>query len=415
MSAAGGKRFYGWRIVFAGTALQAMVSAFMHQSFGAYFAVLREAFGWSKTALAGAAAIQQLEAALLGPIQGWFIDRFGARNLVRIGIVVFGAGMMMLSQVDTLAMFYASFVVIALGSSLAGYVSLTVVLVHWFEKQRGRALSMLNFGFAAGGLLVPLIAWSITAFGWRTTAFASGVISIVIGVPIANIVRNRPRDVGMTVDGIPHPAPTGDAAGAPHDHSTVGFTVQQALRTSAFWLVALGHAFALLVVAAVNVHAITHIKEGLGYTVGEGALIVGVITAFQVVGIAIGWWVGDRYEKRMIAATCMAGHMVGMLILTFATSMSLLVLFAVIHGAAWGLRGSFMQAIRADYFGTRAIGMIIGFSSIIVVTGSVGGPLFAGLMADITGNYRAGFTVLALLSGLGIAFFVFAKKPQLPA
>ncbi len=412
-ASSGGKRFYGWRIVWAGCALQAMVSAFMHQGFGAYVAVLSEVFGWSKTALAGGAAIQQLESALLGPLQGWFVDRFGARNLVRIGMVVFGVGLILFSLVDSLPMFYAAFVVIALGSSLAGYFSLTVVLVHWFEKKRAQALSMLNFGFAAGGVMVPLLAWSLVTFGWRETAFATGIISILVGLPLANIVRNHPRDMGERVDG--ERAPPADAKqGAAHDHAPAGFTVKQALRTRAFWFIALGHAFALLVVAAVNVHAITHMKEGLGYSVAQGAFIIGVITVSQVGGIAIGWWVGDRYEKRLIAASCMAGHMIGMLILTYAVSMPMLVAFAVVHGCAWGLRGSFMHAIRADYFGTRAIGMIMGFSSIIVVLGGVGGPVFAGLMADINGNYRVGFTVLALLSGLGTAFFVFAKKPKLP-
>jgi MFS family permease len=91
------------------------------------------------------------------------------------------------------------------------------------------------------------------------------------------------------------------------------------------------------------------------------------------------------------------------------------VAFAVLHGAAWGLRGPFMQAIRADYFGRSAIGMILGLSFMIIVIGQVGGPIIPGIFADITGNYRAGFTVIALLAGLGSIFFVLAKKPKAPA
>ena len=97
--------------------------------------------------------------------------------------------------------------------------------------------------------------------------------------------------------------------------------------------------------------------------------------------------------------------------LTYATGFAVLVLSAMIHGIAWGLRGPFMQAIRADYFGRRSIGMILGLSSIIVVLGQIGGPMVAGVLADLTGNYRAGFTVLALLAGLGSLFFLLAKRP----
>ena len=95
--------------------------------------------------------------------------------------------------------------------------------------------------------------------------------------------------------------------------------------------------------------------------------------------------------------------------------MPMLVAFAALHGIAWGLRGPFMQALRADYFGRSAIGMILGLSFMIITIGQIGGPMIAGIMADATGNYRAGFTTLALLAGLGSVFFLLARRPALPA
>jgi MFS family permease len=55
--------------------------------------------------------------------------------------------------------------------------------------------------------------------------------------------------------------------------------------------------------------------------------------------------------------------------------------------------------------------MILGISSMIIVFGQVGGPLLAGYLADRTGNYQAGFTVLALMAALGSLFFVFGTRP----
>jgi len=83
-----------------------------------------------------------------------------------------------------------------------------------------------------------------------------------------------------------------------------------------------------------------------------------------------------------------------------------------VHGIGWGLRGPFMQAIRADYFGRDAIGTIIGLSALVTVFGQIGGPLIAGALADWTGNYRVGFTILAMLAGLGSLFFLMAKPPR---
>jgi MFS family permease len=73
-----------------------------------------------------------------------------------------------------------------------------------------------------------------------------------------------------------------------------------------------------------------------------------------------------------------------------------------------------MQAIRADYFGRKSIGMILGLSALLTAVGQVAGPLLAGIMGDATGNYLLGFTVLALIAGAGSALFWFAKPPSMP-
>ena len=402
------KIFYGWRMVAAGSGIQFLQSALLHQAFGAYFAVLAEDLGWSKTALSGAATLQPMEAAMLGPVLGWIVDRFGPQRMIRVGIITFGIGFMILSQIDTLAGFYFAFIVIALGSSLCGFFPINVAIIYWFEKFRARALSTLSLGLAFGGIVLPLVAWSMQSFGWRTTAMASGALAILAGWPLARVFRHRPADVGETIDGLP---PAVSVDGKPEATGQREYSAREALRTSAFWLLSLGHGFALLIVYAVNVHAIAHMKEGLGYSVAQAALVITLMTVAQVGGVLVGWAIGDRFEKRMIAAVCMLMHAAGLLMLTYASGPAMLVAFAVLHGGAWGLRGPFMQAIRADYFGRRSIGMILGLSSLIIVVGQIGGPMIAGVLADMTGNYRSGFTVLAVLAGLGSLFFLLARRP----
>ncbi|MGQ0547261.1 MAG: MFS transporter [Betaproteobacteria bacterium] len=410
--------FYGWYMVAAGAGLQFLQSGLMTQSFGAYLAVLQVERGWSKTALSGAAALQQMESAILGPVLGWFIDRFGPQGMIRAGIVVFGIGLMLLSFTDTLLAFYAAFVVIALGASLCGFFPVNVALIHWFERWRARALSSLSLGIAFGGISVPLVAWSLQSFGWRPTAFVSGVLAIVLGLPLAMVFKRRPEDHGMVADGIAATPEAGSSSSHEPVDNRRDFTAREALRTSAFWLLSLGHGFALLVVHAVSVHAIAHMHQGLGYSVAQASLVYTLLTLSQMGGVAIGWWIGDRYDKRLIAGGCMLGHMSGLLLLTYAAALPastpMVLAFAVLHGGAWGLRGPFMQALRADYFGRSAIGMILGLSVMIIVVGQVGGPMIAGILADATGDYRAGFTILALLAGVGSLFFFFARKPERP-
>lgn len=411
----GKKIFYGWKMVFAAASLQFIQSMMLHQAFGAYVAVLIQDKGWSKTSVSGASAMMSMEAAVIGPILGWFLDRFGSRGVIKVGVIMFGIGFMLLSQIDTLLGFYGAVIVIAIGSSMAGYFPLNVGVIQWFEKKRARALSMVGLGLALGGMFVPIVARSIESIGWRETAFGCGVVAIVIGYPLACVFRRRPEDLGETVDGLGAQRGKVDVSGVEADtNAEPEFTAKQALRTKAFWLLSAGHGVALIIVTAVNTHAINHMRISLGYTIAQASFYITLMTGFQVIGVLLGGVLGDKLQKNKVAAVCMTMHMVGMLMLTYALGPLMLVLFAVFHGLAWGIRGPFMQAIRADYFGRKSIGMILGLSAMLTAVGQVSGPLLAGIMGDATGNYDLGFTVLALIAGAGTFLFWFAKPPPLP-
>ena len=138
------------------------------------------------------------------------------------------------------------------------------------------------------------------------------------------------------------------------------------------------------------------------------------MTVMTLVGHVGSGLVADRMEKRWIAALAMVGHSLGMLVLAYTSSPLWVPVFAVLHGLSWGTRGPLMSAIRADYFGRKAFGTILGFSTPIVMLGTMTGPLLAGVLADHTGTYESGFAVLALLTGLGTCFFVVGRKPNPP-
>jgi len=408
------KMFYGWKMVMAASGLQIIQAMMLHQAFGAYVAVLAVEQEWSKTALSGASAMLSVEAALLGPLIGWFLDRFGAQGVIKIGVLMFGVGFMFLSQIESLTGFYIAVAVIAIGASMAGYFPLNVAVIQWFEKKRARALSFVGLGFALGGVFVPIIAASIEFFGWRETAMGSGIVAILVGYPLASIFRRRPEDFGEVVDGIASNADNKDKTESQQTTPEPEFTAAQAIRTKAFWLLAAGHGIALIVVMAVNTHAINHMRISLDYTIAQASFFIMLMTMFQVAGVLLGGYLGDKFEKRLVAAGCMVLHATGLFILTYAEGALELVFFAAAHGFAWGLRGPFMQAIRADYFGRKAIGMILGLSAMITALGQSIGPLLAGILGDATGNYELGFTVLSVLALFGAYVFWLAKRPKPP-
>jgi MFS family permease len=411
----GGHVFYGWWIVAASAGVQWLAAVLWMQSYGAYMVFLVDDFGWSKALVAGAFALTRVESGILGPLQGWMVDRYGPRRILSIGTVMFGIGFMLFSQVNSLVTFYLCFALIALGSSLGGFATLMVALVSWFSRHRAKAIAISQLGFSIGGLSVPLVIFSLQSFGWRTTAFVSGVLVLVVGLPLVQLVRHRPGDHGEVPDGDPleHGA---------HDASESGsrvsvrrdFTAREAMRTRSFWLISAGHALALLTVSAVMVHLIAHLTEGLDYTITEAGGVVALLTGFQMLGQLSGGYLGDRFNKRLICAACMVAHATGLLLVTFASSFAMVFAFTVLHGLAWGTRGPLMVALRADYFGPSSFGTIMGFSSLIVMLGMSGGPVFAGIMADAYGNYQVALAVLAGLAGLGSLFFLAATPPRAP-
>ena len=157
--------FYGWWIVAAGFGIEALIGALVFHAYGAYVVLLREEFGWSKTMFSAAFSMARAESGLLGPVQGWLTDRFGPRVLIRVGMVIFAAGLMLFSQITSPVTFFLTFFMMALGSSLGGYLPIGVAIVRWFRRRRSLALSISATGMGVGGLLTPLVVVSLTGIG----------------------------------------------------------------------------------------------------------------------------------------------------------------------------------------------------------------------------------------------------------
>ena len=154
-----GRVFYGWWIVLASSGVQWLAAVLWMQSYGAYMVLLQQDFGWSKAMVAGAFALTRIESGILGPLQGWLVDRFGPRAILTIGTVLFGVGFILFGQVESLLTFYLTFALIALGASLGGFATLMVAIVNWFSRHRSKAIAVSQLGFSLGGLSVPLIIW----------------------------------------------------------------------------------------------------------------------------------------------------------------------------------------------------------------------------------------------------------------
>lgn len=412
--------FFGWQIVAAGFVIQILHSSLLFLSQGAYLVELQTAFGWSRSSISAAFSLLRLESGLLGPIQGWMIDRFGPRPVMRSGALLFGIGFIALGQIQSLWQFYAALGVIAIGSSLGGFLTIHTAIALWFNRKRARAMSIGSAGFASGALVAPLVAWAMVEFGWRATAVCSGLLILAIGIPGAQFFKRSPEHHGMLPDGdAPDEALTSSTTSTTTETTTVGdstdFTIGEAIRDRSFWYIAIGHGTALLVTATIPVHLVPFLVDQNGWSLAATSFVFPAIMVMQLSGQFIGGTLGDLYSKRFVASVAMFGHGTAFIILSLSSSVPAVAAAIILHGLAWGSRGPLMMAIRADYFGRRNLGIIAGWSNGITFTGSVIGPLYAGIMFDVQGDYDFAFWTLGVATIISTVFFIAARKPPLPA
>ena len=402
--------FFGWWVLLVCIALQILNAGLLIQAYGAYVAVMKEEFAWSKTLFAFGFSLMQLTGGLLGPLQGYVLVRCGSRLVIRMGLVILAMGLLLFSQVDSLMSFYLAIFVMSIGGSLSGFLSLNTVAVQWFRRWRGLALSLMQTGISVAGLLLPILAWCLVVFGWRITALGSSFLALVIGLPLSKFIYSSPEGRGLTPDGKAIPNDSSDTnllEGIGHE-----FSAKEALQTKAFWFISFGHAVALMIVSAVLVHLVVFLQEDLNFSLQSAANIVALMTTMTIIGQLLAGFLSDRFNKRFLATVAMLGHASALLILSYSTSLISALGFSVVHGLSWGVRGPIMQSIRVDYFGRVAFAQIMGLSTPIVTLGFVLGPLIAGYLTDVFGSYRVGFSVLAALAACGSGLFAFAKAPK---
>ena len=196
--------FFGWWIVLGSYVIQILNGALLFHAFSAYILPLQAEFGWSRAAVSGVFSMVRAESGILGPLQGWMVDRYGPRAMMRVGIALFAAGYLCFSRIDSLWGFYLSFALIALGSSLGGFIPIATTITNWFVRQRANIreksdylqeqlaalATQFDFGAVRGrGLLLVLDLRREIATEIATAALAQGLL---LNAPRPDTLRFMP-------------------------------------------------------------------------------------------------------------------------------------------------------------------------------------------------------------------------------
>ena len=414
--------YYGWYLIPAFGAVMLLATTPLFHAMGIWAVAIERAFGWNRTQLSLALSFTRIEGGILGPIEGYFIDKFGTRRMVLIGMVIMGLGWVLFSRMNHLLVFYFAYLVIALGQGLGSWLALHTMLNNWFIKRRSMVMGLANSVSRLGSLfLVPLIAWLVDPdvtgrFGWSNTALVLGIVVVLLAFPITRIIRDRPEDYGLLPDGESPSEPVGKPGNlkdvTPVD--TFDFTVSQALKTRAFWLIGVGHGFTSMVLLALMLH-LAPMMTDMGYSLQTAAYVVSAYTAVSMVFQMVGGILGDKIPKNVALMFFSLLQAIGVFCLILGpATLATAYIFALFFGMGFGGRSPISSSIRGEYFGRKHFGKIMGASQVPMNVLLLIGPIFAGYMRDVRGDYVHAFGVLGFLAAVGGFCFLMATKPNIP-
>ncbi len=400
--------YYGWWIVIVAVLLNIFQGGVLFYGFTLIITPLRDDTGWTATQVTAVFPILGVLSAIIAPALGFTFDRIGPRPLLTVGLLMMGAGMILMGQANSLPIFYTAFILANIGSTCS-WISTGPAVANWFVRMRGRALGIHSLGFGLAGLMSPPLFLLIERIGWRDSLLVVGVITWLLLPVTVWVIRRRPEDVGLWPDGASGPPMTSDGTGP----GEVNINARQALRMRSFWLLSIGSSMAFLTIAALQVHWSPFLQD-VGFSERSAANLLFILPLSTVVGrMGFGFLV-DIWDKRHVTAVAIILQAVAIFVLTVVTADHwwFLPVFFVFWGLGFGGTVVTRPALQGELFGRFSFGIING---ILFMTGEAGfafAPLVASIGFEFTGSYTPVFLVFAVLSVLAAPLMLAIQRPR---
>jgi MFS family permease len=384
-------------VILGGTAIALMAASGVRSAFGVFIQPMEREFGWDRTTLSLVASLSFIFNGASGPVIGRLADRWGARVVLASSGVLLGVGALGAGLIVTLWQLYATIgVLLAVGAGGASTGVAAVLAVRWFERRRGLAFGLTGGALAAGQLLViPLAMWLTVSWGWRTAFAALGGGFLLLILPIVlTLIRNDPRDMGLS----PYGAATGAPSGPARELAVERTTLREALGTTPFWLLlgsfwVCGYTSSGLIMTHLIPHAVEH-----GFHGGQAAQALGVMGAFNILGTVASGWICDRYGQKVPLAAYYGLRGVSLLFLPYVGTLPGLFAWAMVFGLNYISTVPATTALTAKIYGRYSVGELSGWIFFSHQIGSAVGSLAGGYLYDRFGNYTAAFHSAALVA-----------------
>jgi len=400
------KYFYGYNIVAASFVIQGMSIGSL-VTYGVFFKEFQNEFGWSRTMISGASALNYLITGLCGILAGRLNDKIGPKMVISATGITLGLAFLLMSLLQEPWQLYLVYgVLVGIGVSTTDIITLSAV-ARWFIKRRGMITGIVKMGTGFGQFAMPLLAAAlISVYGWRHSYLSMAAANLVIILVAAQVLRRDPQGMGLL--------PNGDSQenlAASERTAESGVTLSVALKTRQFWIMCVAWFSVFFCLLTIIVHIVPHARD-LGLSPATAAGVLSTIGGVSMLGRIVMGMVNDRIGGKSSLILCFIVLLCGLVWLQVASTVWMLFLFASIYGFAHGSFFTVVSPTIAELFGTLSHGVLFG---IILCSGMVGGsvsPIMAGRIFDTTGSYQIAFIILTAIAAIGLALITLLKPLQ---
>jgi predicted MFS family arabinose efflux permease len=380
-----------WNVVAALAITQIVSWGTIFYGFSVLLSPIEQETGWSRTAVVSAFSLSVLVTGLCAAPVGALIDRFAGRAVMSAGSLLAAVLLGLMSRVQALLPFYALWAVLGVAAAMLLYEAAFTVIYATFTANVQNAIIALTLcaGFAST-IFWPLTQALVGALGWRNTLLAMAGMNFAICLPLHLCLLPNRRT---------HSCPAG-AVGTGSRNTKLA----QALKTPAFWLLAVCFTANILAFAALSVHLIPLLQEK-GFSAEQAVWLAALVGPMQVGGRLLQFVFARNFSSTNVAFGALAVLPLGLIALVFVThGMWLGLLFVACYGASNGVMTIVRASLPAELFGREHYGAVNGaLATPVIVTRAVG-PSAAAFLWQRAGSYEpviwtlAAFAVLALLA-----------------
>jgi MFS transporter, OFA family, oxalate/formate antiporter len=379
-------------------------------SFGVFMPYISADTGWSRGALSLPFSMYVFVYSALGMVSGRLTDRWGPRTVLIAGGCLLGSGIMLMSRAEMLWHLYLVLGLVAAAGMSAAYVPCSATVVRWFMLKRGLALSITSSGASFGVFIFPPLATAlITRYGWRGAYLILGLLVVGTIVGCATLIVRDPEKMGLHPDGLERELILPEQA-ADIDPGE-SFTLAEAKRTNAFWLLNAVFTLTWLVAFMPMVHIVSFAVD-LGISPLRAAMAISVIGFAGFAGRLVVGTLSDRFGRVGALRMCLLLQVLAFISLAMSSGPALLYLAAAVFGFSYGGVSTLFPALVGDFFGRAHVGAIVGFIFALAGSPAAFGPLIGGYLYDVSHSYSVAFELSAALNLAALLLLFLLKKPE---